>query len=39
MPPEFNGISTVWVPREYWVPLRQRAGDLAQATGRDQWID
>jgi putative ABC transport system permease protein len=31
MPPEFNGISIVWVPREYWVPLRQRAGDLAEA--------
>ncbi len=30
MPPAFNGISTVWAPREYWVPMRQRASDLAE---------
>jgi predicted permease len=27
MPREFKGISTVWVPADYWVPLRQRARD------------
>jgi predicted permease len=31
MPPAFKGISTVWVPGDYWVPLRQRASDLAEA--------
>jgi putative ABC transport system permease protein len=31
MPPAFKGISTVWVPRDYWVPMRQRAGDLVAA--------
>jgi predicted permease len=31
MPPAFKGISTVWVPRDYWVPLRQRASDLVAA--------
>ena len=31
MPPAFTGISTVWVPRDYWVPLRQRASDLVAA--------
>lgn len=31
MPPGFNGISTVWASREYWVPLRQRATDLVEA--------
>ncbi len=31
MAPAFKGISTVWVPRDYWVPLRQRASDLAAA--------
>ncbi|HEX5475506.1 MAG TPA: ADOP family duplicated permease [Vicinamibacterales bacterium] len=30
MPPGFNGVSTVWIPRDYWVPLRQRANDLAE---------
>ena len=28
MPPAFRGVSTVWVPSDYWVPLRQRASDL-----------
>jgi predicted permease len=28
MPPGFKGITTVWVPSDYWVPLRQRASDL-----------
>ena len=31
MPPAFKGISTVWVPSDYWVPLRQRASDLVAA--------
>lgn len=31
MPPAFKGISTVWRPRDYWVPLRQRARDLIAA--------
>jgi predicted permease len=31
MPPEFKGITTVWVPSDYWVPLRQRASDLVEA--------
>ena len=31
MPPEFKGISTVWVPSDYWVPLRQRASDMVAA--------
>jgi len=31
MPPAFKGISTVWVPSDYWVPLRQRASDLVEA--------
>jgi putative ABC transport system permease protein len=31
MPPAFKGISTVWMPRDYWVPLRQRASDLVVA--------
>jgi hypothetical protein len=29
MPPAFHGVTTVWVPSDYWVPLRQRAADLA----------
>jgi predicted permease len=33
MPPAFKGISTVWVPSDYWVPLRQRASDLVAARG------
>ena len=33
MPREFKGISTVWMPRDYWVPLRQRASDLVAAQG------
>ena len=32
MPPAFKGISTVWVPVDYWVPMRQRASDLVQAS-------
>ena len=31
MPPEFKGISTVWVPSDYWVALRQRVGDMVAA--------
>lgn len=31
MPPEFKGITTVWVPSDYWVPLGQRASDLVEA--------
>ena len=31
MRPEFKGISTVWVPSDYWVPLRQRASDMVAA--------
>ena len=32
MPPGFNGVwSDVWVPAEYWVPLRQRVSDLVEA--------
>jgi MacB-like protein len=31
MPPHFKGISTVWVPSDYWVPLRQRASDMVAA--------
>jgi putative ABC transport system permease protein len=31
MPPAFKGISTVWVPSDYWVPMRQRADDLVHA--------
>jgi putative ABC transport system permease protein len=31
MPPAFKGVSTVWVPSDYWVPLRQRASDLAES--------
>jgi predicted permease len=31
MPPAFKGISTVWLPSDYWVPLRQRASDLVAA--------
>ena len=31
MPPAFRGVSTVWVPSDYWVPLRQRASDLVEA--------
>ena len=30
MPPAFKGISTAWVPSDYWVPLRQRASDLVE---------
>ncbi len=35
MPPGFDGLSSAWVPAEYWVPLRQRtidavAGDNAE---------
>ena len=31
MPPAFKGVSTVWVPSDYWVPLRQRASDLVES--------
>jgi len=31
MPPVFKGITTVWIPSDYWVPLRQRASDLVAA--------
>jgi putative ABC transport system permease protein len=31
MPPAFKGVSTVWVPTDYWVPLRQRASDLVES--------
>src|SRR5687768_9425747 len=31
MPPVFKGISTVWVPSDYWAPLRQRDDDLVHA--------
>jgi predicted permease len=31
MRPEFKGVSTVWVPSDYWVPLRQRASDMVAA--------
>ena len=31
MPPAFKGMATVWVPSDYWVPLRQRAADLIEA--------
>lgn len=27
MPPGFNGLSSAWVPAEYWVPLRRRTAD------------
>ena len=30
MPRAFKGISTVWAPRDYWVPLRQRVTDLVE---------
>jgi predicted permease len=30
MPPGFNGLSSVWMPAEYWVPLHQRTVD---------WVD
>ena len=31
MRPEFKGVATVWVPSDYWVPLRQRATDMVAA--------
>jgi predicted permease len=30
MPPEFKGVMTVWIPIEYWVPMRQRVNDVVQ---------